>query len=103
MGQCVFCRIIAGEISSDFVYKGEDIVAFKDIHPSAPIHILVVTKKHFANLNEVDEQTLGKLFSVLKEVAKKENIVDGYRVEINVGEKGGQVIPHLHIHLKGGF
>lgn len=103
MEDCVFCKIISGQIPTDFVYQDEKVVAFKDIKPSAPVHILVAPKEHYRTLNEVeDKELLGELMFRLKEVAKKQ-CLEGYKVAINVGKDGGQEVPHLHFHLLGGW
>lgn len=105
MERCVFCMIAEGKVSAKKVMEDEDVVAFHDLNPQAPIHILVVPKKHFATLQEAEEQDvalLGKLLLTVKELAKKFHLKDGYRVVINAGEMGGQVIHHLHLHLLGG-
>jgi histidine triad (HIT) family protein len=107
MEDCVFCKIIKGEIPTEFVYQDEDFVAFRDIKPAAPVHILIIPKKHLSSLNETeegDEELLGKALLVAKEIAKKEGIAEtGYRIGINCGEQAGQVVFHLHIHLLGGW
>ena len=104
--ECIFCRIIAGQIPADVVFQNEDFIAFRDIHPQAPKHILIVPKSHIASLTEADDKQqglMGRLLLVAKEVAQKENIAaKGYRVTINCGPDGGQLVPHLHLHLLGG-
>ncbi len=103
---CVFCKIITRELDADIVYEDEQVVAFKDINPAAPIHILVVPKKHITTLldiEEEDEALVGKLHSVANEVARAYNIdKKGYRIVINCGSDAGQVVFHLHLHLLGG-
>jgi histidine triad (HIT) family protein len=103
---CIFCRIIAGEIPSDVVYRDEQLVAFRDIHPLAPIHILIVPRVHIASLNDVgkrDAGLIGHLMLVAKQLAEREKTAQrGYRVVVNSGPDGGQVVPHLHFHLLGG-
>ncbi len=107
MEDCIFCKIIKGEIPTDFVYQDDDFVVFKDINPKAPVHLLIVTKKHLPSLNgatKEDQALLGKGLLISKKIAKKEGIrEDGYRIGINVGKGGGQDIFHLHIHLLGGW
>ncbi len=107
MKDCLFCKIIKGEIPTNFVYQDEKVVAFRDINPKAPVHILVVPKKHLEKLQEVDDNEkdlLGELLLAAKKIAEKEKIANlGYKIMINCGEGGGQVIPHLHIHLLGGW
>ena len=103
---CVFCDIISGKIPSNLVYREEGIVAFRDVHPRAPVHILIVPQKHIPSLKDVSEEdlpTLARMFKVANEIAKVEGIYnDGYRVVINCGRNGGQIVPHLHLHLLGG-
>lgn len=105
MKDCIFCKIIKGEIPSQKVYEDEDILAFKDINPLAPVHILVIPKKHIETTNdleEVDELIIGKIFTIIKKLAKENNLENGYRVVNNCGEDGGQEVKHLHFHLLGG-
>jgi histidine triad (HIT) family protein len=103
---CVFCKIIAGEIPSQLLYQDEEIVAFPDIHPLTPIHILIVPKKHIPSLLEVepDEAPLiGRMALLAKRLAGEKGIAErGFRLVINSGLEGGQVVPHLHLHLLGG-
>jgi len=105
---CVFCRIIAGELPAKKVYEDEHFVAFHDIHPKAPVHVLVVPKEHVDRLSdypddESGEKKLGALFRTVNRVATKTLKLDGYRVIVNVGEKGGQEIFHVHVHVLGGW
>jgi histidine triad (HIT) family protein len=106
MTDCVFCKIIAGEIPSDIKYQDEKLIAFPDIHPQAPIHILIVTKKHIKSVMELsteEESLIGHMIHVAKQLAVKEGIAEkGFRIVINTGVMGGQAIPHLHMHLLGG-
>lgn len=103
---CIFCKIIAGEIPSKKVYEDDTCVAFHDVSPQAPTHILVIPREHFASLAEAREQhkeTLGHLLLTCGEIARGEGLADdGYRVVINTGEMGGQTVFHLHVHLLGG-
>jgi histidine triad (HIT) family protein len=103
---CIFCRIVAGEIPADVIFQDAEFLAFRDIHPQAPVHILIVPKTHIASMNEVTDKQqslMGKLLFVAKEVAEKEKIAEkGYRLTINCGPDGGQIVPHLHLHLMGG-
>ncbi len=103
---CLFCNIIKGETPSTKVYENDSIYAFEDIHPQAPVHILVVHKKHIKNLDELDENNsymMSDIFLGVKEIARMKNLSEkGYRVIINNGPAAGQVIWHLHIHLLGG-
>jgi histidine triad (HIT) family protein len=104
--ECIFCRIIAGEIPADVVFQDKDFLAFRDILPQAPKHILIVPKLHIASMTDVTEKQQGlvaQLMLIAKEVAEKENIsTKGYRLIINCGADGGQLVPHLHLHLLGG-
>lgn len=103
---CVFCRIIAGSQPAARLYQDEWVTAFRDIHPQAPIHILVVPNQHLASLNEadeLDEPMLGRLFTVAQRLAEQEGIREtGYRVIVNTGPHAGQIVFHLHLHLIGG-
>ena len=104
--ECVFCRIVAGELASDIVYQDENFLAFRDIMPKAPTHILVIPKTHItsvAELTEGQEDLAGRLIMISGKLAEKEGIAGkGYRLAINCGPEGGQVVPHLHLHLLGG-
>jgi histidine triad (HIT) family protein len=103
---CIFCRIIAHEVPGDIVYEDERAVAFRDIHPHAPVHLLVVPRKHIASLAGAapeDEALLGHLLHVAAELARKEGIAErGYRTLINTNREAGQVVFHLHVHVLGG-
>ena len=106
MEDCLFCKIIKGEIPSEKVYEDEEILAFKDINPAAPIHILVIPKKHIkslAHMENGDEVIIGKIYKVINKIAEDMGIKEeGYRVIVNCGENGGQEIMHLHFHLLAG-
>ncbi|MGN1110552.1 MAG: histidine triad nucleotide-binding protein [Oscillospiraceae bacterium] len=102
---CIFCKIIAGEIPSTKVYEDDEILAFRDINPQAPTHILVIPKKHIAGVHEINAENsaiVAKIFVKIAEIAKQEGLENGYRVVSNVGEDGGQTVPHLHFHILGG-
>jgi histidine triad (HIT) family protein len=102
---CLFCGIVAGEIPSKKVYEDEDILAFNDISPARPVHILVIPKKHIeslAHVTEVDTPVLGKMLAVANRLATEQGSPDGFRVIINTGRIGHQEVPHLHIHIVGG-
>ncbi len=103
---CIFCRIVAGEIPSAKVYEDDLVVAIRDIAPCAPTHVLLMPRQHLASAAELTEEhgpLLGRLFGVAAEIARAEGIVErGYRVTTNVGAWGGQSVPHLHLHLMGG-
>lgn len=103
----VFCKIIAGEIKTDFVYRDDDVAVIKDINPQAPVHLLIIPVKHFTSLEDFMEGNnnglLGKALMVAHKVAHEAGIVEkGYRLIVNEGEDGGKLVPHLHIHLLGG-
>jgi len=106
MTECIFCRIIAGEAPGEIVYSDEQATAFRDIHPVAPTHILVVPNKHIASLNALDpedEPLVGHLFTVARQLAKEQGIDgSGYRLIVNTGPNSGQAVFHLHLHLIGG-
>ena len=105
MENCIFCKIAAGEIPSNKVYEDEHVFAFRDIAPQAPVHILVIPKKHFTSMNEVcGENTLyaAKCLEAIALIAKQEKLDKGYRVISNCGEDGGQTVMHLHFHILGG-
>lgn len=103
---CIFCKIINKEIPSNIVYEDEEILAFKDIAPQAPIHIVVIPKKHIekiTQINKEDEKIIGRIYSVINKIAEEQGIADeGFRVIINCGENGGQEVKHIHFHLLGG-
>lgn len=105
MENCLFCKIINGEIPSNKVYEDEEILAFKDIKPLAPIHILIIPKKHISSANDLkeeDEKVIGKIFTVINKLAEEFKLDNGYRIINNCGEDGGQEVMHLHFHLLGG-
>ncbi len=104
MSECLFCRIIAGEIPSNKIYEDEDVYAFHDIGAQAPHHFLVIPKKHIATLNDADDATLiGKLTLSATQIAKQLGFAqDGYRVVMNCNENGGQTVYHIHLHCLGG-
>ena len=106
MSDCIFCKIITGEIPSTNVYKDEFVTAFRDINPVAPTHILIVPNKHIDSVNMLipdDEPLIGKMFSIAKQLAAKDGIAEsGYRLLVNTGEEAGQTVFHIHLHLLGG-
>jgi len=105
MSDCIFCKIIAGEIPSKKLYEDDDVVAFWDIAPQAPVHFLVVPKKHIdrpVEVTEADEKLIGKLIRVGSELAKEQNVDDGFRIIFNNGKKAGQEVFHVHMHILGG-
>lgn len=106
MSECIFCKIITGQANSHVVYKDDSVTVFHDIHPLAPIHLLIVPNQHIASVNDViedNETLLGHLFTVAKTVAKQEGIdQSGYRLVVNTGPHSGQGVFHLHMHILGG-
>lgn len=106
MGENIFLKIIRKEVPADIVYEDEDILAFKDIHPLAPVHILIIPKKpieSIATLDDADAGLIARMFLVAKHIAEDLNISEkGYKLLIRVGRDGGQEVPHLHLHLIGG-
>jgi histidine triad (HIT) family protein len=103
---CIFCKIIQKEIPSSIVFEDSDVLAFKDAHPIAPVHILIIPKKHIASINDISENDallLGKLVVTAKKIAEDFDISPkGYKLLFRVGEWGGQEVPHIHLHLIGG-
>ena len=103
---CLFCKIVAGDIPADIVYKSDTAVAFRDLNPQAPTHVLIVPRQHIATINDIDDehQTLvGSLFAAAKSIAANEGLSDdGYRVVMNCNEAAGQTVFHIHLHLLGG-
>ena len=101
MKDCIFCKIIRGDFNTQFVLENDYAVVFNDLHPKAPVHLLVVPKKHYASLNEVDDKNLlGELMMTVKEAAKKVGM-KSYKTQINTGKEAGQEVFHLHIHVLG--
>ena len=106
MDDCVFCKIVSGEFESDTVFEDDDWKAFYDIKPSAPVHVLLIPKKHkeWQLVGEEDAAMLGRIYSVAPQVAKKVGLLDsGYKLVMNCGEGAGQIVPHFHVHLIGGW
>lgn len=104
MSDCIFCKIASGEIPSSKVYEDDRIVAFRDLEPQAPEHVLIVPKDHIQSLDHTDPEDaelLGYIMLKIKDIAALLDLADGYRVVINTGRDGGQTVPHLHIHLLG--
>ena len=99
----VFCKIIKGELSSDKVYEDDNFVVIKDIHPQAPVHLLIVPKKHVLGMHDATQELLGQAMIVADKTAQIVGIADkGYRLIMNEGDDGGKLVPHFHIHLLGG-
>ncbi len=102
---CIFCKIINGDIPSFKVFENENVLAFKDINPNAPVHVLVIPKKHIESIDAVDSYNIdfvNAVIAAIPEVAKLSGLTNGYRVITNVGEDGGQTVHHLHFHILGG-
>ena len=103
---CVFCKIAAGEIPADILYQDEEVIAFRDINPQSPTHLLIIPKKHIPSLtrlSEAESPLIGGMVNTANQLAKREGIAEsGYRLVINCGKQGGQLVPHLHMHLLGG-
>ncbi len=102
---CIFCKIIAGEIPSAKVYEDDSVYAFRDIQPQAPVHVLVVPKAHVASADEINDENaalVAKIFAAIPAIAKAEGLTNGYRVITNCGEDGCQSVKHLHFHVLGG-
>lgn len=106
MEECIFCKIISKEITASIVYEDERIIAFSDINPQAPVHILLIPKEHFPSLNEIPEDKKDILSHILlkaKEIAREKEIADrGYRIVLNTARESGQEVLHIHFHLLGG-
>lgn len=102
---CLFCKIIEGEIPSQCLYEDDKIYVFKDIDPQAPVHFLVIPKKHIDSLDVMDDEDgelIGYVFKKIRDLAKELGLKDGYRVVNNIGEDGGQSVKHMHFHVLGG-
>lgn len=105
MADCLFCKIAAGTILVERLYEDEEMLAFPDIRPQAPVHVLVIPKRHIASLAEAtaeDEEMLGRLFAAAGEVARLKRLEKGYRLVVNTGPDGGQTVEHVHVHVLGG-
>jgi histidine triad (HIT) family protein len=106
MADCPFCRIAAGDLPADIVLSSDDVVAFRDINPQAPVHVLVVPRRHVANLAELttsDRELAGRLMETATRIAQQEGVAEsGYRIVINTGPHAGQAVHHLHVHVLGG-
>jgi len=105
MADCIFCKIINKEMVTTFVYEDDKFVAFSDINPVAPLHLLIIPKKHIESINhleEKDKELIGELFLTAQKIAKEQKVDQtGYRLSINVGKDAGQTVNHLHLHLLG--
>ncbi|WP_040211355.1 histidine triad nucleotide-binding protein [Clostridium polynesiense] len=106
MNDCIFCKIVEGDIPSKKIYEDDKVLAFQDIKPEAPVHVLIIPKAHIESVNNINEENseiIGHIFLVINKLAKTLEIEkDGYRVVNNCGVNGGQTVPHLHFHLFGG-
>jgi len=99
---CIFCQIIEKKVASNIIFENDRVLAFRDIHPKAPVHALMVTRKHIRSVNDLDsddEKDISALLLAAKEVAQKLNVAKGYKLAFNVERAGGQVIDHIHMHL----
>lgn len=102
---CLFCKIAQGKLETDLLFETDNIVAFRDINPVAPTHILIIPKKHItslAHVREEDKNLMGEIIQVTSDLAEEERLAEGYRVVVNTGSHGGQTVGHLHFHLIGG-
>jgi len=103
---CIFCKIVDGEIPADILYQDDEVIAFRDINPVAPTHLLIIPRKHIPSLidlSEAESSLIGDMVNTASQLAKREGIAkSGYRLVINCGKQGGQLVPHLHMHLLGG-
>ena len=106
MSDCLFCKFVSGEIKADVVYEDDHVLAFRDINPQAPVHVLVIPKRHISTLNDLtpdDAELVGRLYLAAKQVARDEGIDEaGYRTIMNCNEQAGQTVFHIHLHLLGG-
>ena len=103
---CIFCQIIAGKVPSKILYQDEEVVVFPDVNPQAPTHLLIVPKRHIpslTHLSEAESSLIAHMVNIANRLAKEGDVSEsGYRLVVNCGEEGGQVVPHLHMHLLGG-
>ncbi len=103
---CLFCDILDGNIPADIIFESDEVIAFRDVNPQAPVHVLIIPRKHIATINDLDtgdDAIVGSLFMVAKEIARDEGLADdGYRVVMNCNAAAGQSVFHLHLHLLGG-
>lgn len=104
MSNCIFCKIVSGEIPASRLYEDDDVIAFNDIHPKAPVHFMIVPKKHIASLQQAtteDQALLGKILLLAPKLAQEQGLAAGFKTAINTGEAGGQEVFHLHVHVYG--
>ena len=106
MTDCIFCKIISGDIPGDIIYQNDDVLAFRDLNPQAPTHVLVIPKKHVSTINDIqpeDAELVGKMFLAAQQIAKDEGIDEsGYRTVMNCNAGAGQTVFHIHLHVLGG-
>jgi histidine triad (HIT) family protein len=106
MADCIFCRIAKKEIPSQVIYEDELVMAFRDLNPQAPVHVLIIPKQHLGSVSEIDDAhplLAGRLLKVARDLAVQEKVAEeGFRLVVNTGADGGQTVPHLHVHLLGG-
>lgn len=105
MTECLFCKIVTGEIPSRKIYEDDEVLAFHDIHPAAPVHFMIIPKRHVSSLDSCDEShqaVLGKILLLAPKLAREQDLSDGFKTVINTGVGGGQVVMHLHVHVLGG-
>ena len=104
--ECIFCQIVAGKVPSEILYQDEEVIAFRDINPQAPTHLIIIPTKHIPTLTDLspsESSLVGRMVNIANQLAKTEGISErGYRLAINCGKESGQVVPHLHMHLIGG-
>lgn len=101
MNDCIFCKIINKELASEILFEDDNFIAIKDINPKAPVHLLIISKKHIESVKKIqkqDKELMGGLFLVAKKIGEEKNL-EGYKLIINVGRQGGQIIDHIHMHL----
>jgi len=105
MDDCIFCKIVSGDITADIVYQDDDVLAFRDLGPQAPVHVLVIPKRHISTINDLqpeDAALIGKMYLAAKQVAKQEGMDEsGYRCVMNCNDEGGQTVHHIHLHVLG--
>ena len=99
--ECIFCKIVAGQMGTEILYEDEHTIAFNDSQPQAPVHILVIPKKHYANILETDTKEIKPIFDAIKKIALEQKLVEGFRIVNNCGDLGGQTVEHLHFHILG--
>jgi histidine triad (HIT) family protein len=103
---CIFCQIVAGKVPGEILYQDEEVIAFRDINPQAPTHLIIIPKRHIPSLgylSEAEALLIGRMINIANRLAKREGVSEsGYRLAMNCGKEGGQLVPHLHLHLLGG-